>query len=157
MRLAILGFVGGAACLQTRAALPDYPAAALVATVLFFGIVLFLARQARSALYTGIALGFGLALGFFWASIVAQSALAPQLAKADEGRDITLVGTIDSLPYRFEQGVRFSFAVEKVRGAAVKVPPRVALSWYSGYRDEVAAVGEVHSSYIKVTKNGRVL
>ncbi|NVD73484.1 hypothetical protein HUX88_23515 [Duganella sp. BJB1802] len=37
-----------------------------------------------------------------------------QLALGDEGRDFTLVGTIDNLPYSFDQGVRFSFAVGRV-------------------------------------------
>ncbi|MEG1563474.1 MAG: ComEC/Rec2 family competence protein, partial [Bacteroides sp.] len=50
--------------------------------------------------------------------------------------------TIASLPYRFEQGVRFNFAVEKAFGA--KVPPLIALSWYAGFRDEVTnEVGDV--------------
>ncbi|MFM9437891.1 competence protein ComEC [Janthinobacterium sp. CG_23.3] len=143
MRMGILGFVGGAACLQTRASLPAYPALSLAAAILVGGFLVFIARGRQPPLRAGLALLLGLACGFFWAALLAQTALAPQLAKADEGRDVTLVGTIDSLPYRFEQGVRFSFAVEEVRGAAVKVPPRVALSWYSGYRDEVAAVGDV--------------
>ena len=143
MRVAILGFVGGAAMLQTRAALPDFPVPALAVTIFVFSIALFLARYARPVVRAAVALGFGCALGFYWAASVAQAALAPQLAKADEGRDIALVGTIDSLPYRFEQGVRFNFAVQQMPGAAVKVPPRIALSWYAGYRDQAAPVGDV--------------
>jgi len=68
--------------------------------------------------------------------------MAPQLALADEGRDITVTGTIASLPYRFEQGVRFNFAVEHAGDASV--PPLVALSWYSGFRGEASTmVGDV--------------
>jgi competence protein ComEC len=135
MRCAILGFVGGAALLQTRAALPAQ--AALVACV---AIALLVVVALRGPLRAAVA---GALLGFCWAALIAHLALAPQLSKADEGRDITLVGTIDSLPYRFEQGVRFNFAVEKVIGAPVAVPPRVALAWYSGFRDSAQAVGDV--------------
>ena len=49
---------------------------------------------------------------------------------------MTVVGTIDSLPYRFDQGVRFNFAVERAStsdGALDVVPPKLALSWYTGF------------------------
>ncbi|HAT31007.1 MAG TPA: DNA internalization-related competence protein ComEC/Rec2 [Janthinobacterium sp.] len=143
MRMGILGFVGGVACLQTRAVLPAYPALSLAATVLVCGFLVFIARRRNPLPRAGLALLFGAACGFFWAALLAQSALAPQLAKADEGRDLTLIGTIDSLPYVFAQGVRFNFAVEKVVGGGATVPPKISLSWYSGFRDEVVAVGDV--------------
>lgn len=98
MRSAILGFVGGAACLQTRAALPEHPALALVATIFFFMIPIFLTRRRKPVVRGGVGLMFGAALGFFWAAALAQAALAPQLDKTDEGRDVTVIGTIDSLP-----------------------------------------------------------
>ncbi|WP_229207632.1 MULTISPECIES: DNA internalization-related competence protein ComEC/Rec2 [unclassified Duganella] len=82
----------------------------------------------------------GAALGFLWAAWLAHRALAPQLAAVDEGRDIQIVGTIDNLPYRFAQGVRFNFAVES---AEATVPPRIALSWYSGYREQLNEVPDV--------------
>ncbi|WP_373986696.1 ComEC/Rec2 family competence protein [Duganella sp. BuS-21] len=56
------------------------------------------------------------------------------------GRDLKIIGTIDNLPYRFAQGVRFNFAVEQADGV---VPPRIALSWYSGYREQVSVVPDV--------------
>ena len=133
MRCAILGFVAGAALLQTRAALPTQ--ATLLAGVAVALLILFALRGPLRAPIAGALLGFG------WAALLAQLALAPQLAKGDEGRDITLVGTIDSLPYRFDGGVRFNFAVEETSGAVV--PPRVALAWYGGFRDAARAVGEV--------------
>ena len=135
MRCAILGFVGGAAYLQTLGALPGdavlWSCAALAAALLLIlrGVV-----RAATA---------GCLLGFCWAALIAHIALAPQLAKEDEGRDVTLVGTIDSLPYRFEQGVRFNFAVEQVVGARMVVPPRVSLAWYTGFRDTAQQVGRV--------------
>jgi competence protein ComEC len=134
MRCAILGFVAGAAWLQEQASLPQLAtlAACAAAALLLLGLRGALRAAAAGALW-----------GFCWAALLAHLVLAPELAAADEGRDLTLVGTIDSLPYQFEQGVRFNFAVEKVVGAPVAVPPRVALSWYSGYRDAQQQVGDV--------------
>jgi competence protein ComEC len=136
MRCAILGFVLGASCLQSCATLPGKPwtlacAGAAVA------ILLVLRGPLRAACAGALA-------GFAWAALLAHLALAQQLAKDDEGRDITLVGTVDSLPYRFEQGVRFNFRVEQVLApAAAAVPPLVALSWYAGFRGDVRQVGLV--------------
>lgn len=135
MRCAILGFAGGAAWLQTRAALPDGAVLGLCAAAAVIALALL-----RGPVRAGAA---GALLGFCWAALLAQLALAPHLAAGDEGRDITLVGTIDSLPYNFDQGVRFNFAVEKVLGQPIQVPPRVALAWYTGFRDAVHEVGDV--------------
>jgi competence protein ComEC len=132
MRVAILGFVAGVACLQTRAALPRQPLLALCIALLVCVVSMWLlrARHLRSA----AALLSGIALGFFWAAWLAQMAMAPQLRAQDEGRDLSLIGTIASLPYRVNDGVRFNFVVEKVLGSDGLVPelvPRlVALAWY---------------------------
>lgn len=138
MRLGILGFVGGAAWLQTQAALPDWQMLAL-------GLLSLAAcRFIRHGLLHGLlVLAAGALLGCGWAALLAHGALAAQLDKADEGRDLTLVGTVHNLPYRFSQGVRFNFAVERVVGGGAKVPPLIALSWYSGFRDQAVEVGDV--------------
>jgi competence protein ComEC len=86
------------------------------------------------------ALAAGGVAGFLWAAWLAQRALAPQLALADEGRDLHIVGIVDNLPYKFSQGVRFNFAVERADGV---VPPRITLSWYAGYRDQRNEVPDV--------------
>jgi competence protein ComEC len=135
MRCAILGFAGGVACLQTRGDLPGH--ATLLACLVVALFVLFGWRRPAGAALAGALLGFG------WAALLAELALAPALDRADEGRDMILVGTIDSLPYKFEQGVRFNFAVERVIGAPRVLPPRVALAWYSGFRDTTQQVGGV--------------
>jgi competence protein ComEC len=136
MRGAILGFVGGAAFVQTCPSLPGRPMLfACVAAALL--VILALRGPVRSAIA-------GALFGVAWATLLAQAALAPALANSDEGRDITVVGIVDSLPYRFDQGVRFNVVVEKVlapKGATV--PPRVALSWYAGMRGATQQVGEV--------------
>ncbi len=125
MRCAILGFAGGAACLQMQAVLPQ------ASTLAALGLAALLLAWVRSALSAAAA---GALCGFCWAALLAQTSLEQQLAHADEGRDIVLTGTIDSLPYRFQEGTRFNFAIEKVSGATAPVPTRVSLAWYAGYR-----------------------
>ena len=138
MRIGILGFVAGASWLQMQGALPDFPAL-LVGAFLLAACRLVPQRWLRAAL----ACAAGFALGFGWAAYLAQCALAPQLAKADEGRDVTLIGVVDNLPYNFKDGVRFNFAVERVAGDTMRVPPHVALSWYAGQGRQSNVVGDV--------------
>jgi competence protein ComEC len=124
MRSTILGFVAGAALLQTRAALPD---AWQIGACLAVAFALLLAVRG-----TLRAVAAGALAGFAWAAILAHLALAPRLDKADEGRDIELVGTVAKLPHDFGQGVRFQLAVEQVLTKQAAVPPLLALSWYRG-------------------------
>jgi competence protein ComEC len=135
MRCAILGFVAGAAWLQACAALPS-----AVLTLACAAAACLLCILARGPLRSLVA---GALFGFCWAALVAGVAMAPHLARDDEGRDVTVIGTVDSLPYRFEQGVRFHFKVEQVLEPRVQVPPRVALSWYSGMREGAAQAGDL--------------
>jgi competence protein ComEC len=81
----------------------------------------------------------GALLGFAWAALFAQHYLAEALPAELESRDLLVTGVIDSLPYRFDGGQRFNFAVEAARdesGARVKLPLRLALGWYDA-RDGV--------------------
>ncbi|MBB5368542.1 MULTISPECIES: DNA internalization-related competence protein ComEC/Rec2 [unclassified Janthinobacterium] len=138
----ILGFAAGAYWLQTQAALPAHAGTTLAVACLVCLLAGYVLRHQHALLRLLSGCAGGVILGFFWAAWLAQLALAPQLALADEGRDITVTGTIASLPYHFEQGVRFNFAVEKAVGA--QVSPLIALSWYKGFRDEVTnEVGDV--------------
>lgn len=127
MRCAMIGFVAGAAALQTCASLPR---SELLCSLALGAIALLLLL--RGALRAAIA---GAMLGLCWAALLAQASLAPQLAEGDEGRELTVVGTIASLPFQFEQGVRFQFRVEQVVGgaSAAPLPPRLALSWYASF------------------------
>ena len=150
MRCAILGFVCGAACLQMQAALPANAAAGVAVAALAaaggaFALPAVLACLRVHAGWPRLVLvaAAGVVTGFYWAALLAQSALSPELGKGDEGRDVTLIGTIANLPNRFEGGVRFNFAVEQVERGAVRVPPLVALSWYAGYRGEAVPIGDV--------------
>jgi competence protein ComEC len=128
MRCAILAFVAGAGLLQTQACLP----AGDVLLALASSAILLLAWRR----YLAVHIISGAVLGFCWAGLLASLVLAPQLPKTDEGRDLTLVGTVASLPYTFAQGMRFNFAVEQVIGDAAPVPPLIALAWYASTADK---------------------
>ncbi|MGZ8318344.1 MAG: DNA internalization-related competence protein ComEC/Rec2 [Telluria sp.] len=138
MRCLILGFVAGAAFLQTRPEVPSATlAASLAAAAVLLLLLLLLLRRAA------LSIAAGAFLGFCWAACLAHIALAPVLSKEDEGRDLTLIGVVDSLPYHFDQGVRFQFAVEHAAGARAPVPPKVVLAWYTGFGGSLTQVGNV--------------
>ncbi|HEX7986028.1 MAG TPA: ComEC/Rec2 family competence protein, partial [Duganella sp.] len=157
--MATIGFAAGTALLQTQAALPIASTIALALGVLAAWLIIWQMAIQRGLPVGGAIWRFashlaaGVIIGFCWAAWLAHGALSSQLAMADEGRDFTVIGTVDNLPYRFAQGVRFNFAVERVlngRGGAsdsapgsMLVPPRIALSWYAGFRDQVTEVGDV--------------
>nr|WP_314607241.1 DNA internalization-related competence protein ComEC/Rec2 [uncultured Janthinobacterium sp.] len=142
MRTFLLGFSAGAFWLQMQAALPAHAGAALLLASLLLMMLGYVTRGWHTGLRMAMRCLFGLVFGYLWAAFLAHSALSSELALKDEGQDITVTGAIASLPYRFEQGVRFNFAVEKAVGA--KVPSLIALSWYAGFRDAVTnAVGNV--------------
>ncbi len=138
MRSAILGFAAGVLVLQSSAALPS--GAVLIVCGASVIALITLAKRHRSfgndAAKACTAAIAGALLGYAWAALVAQSALAPRLSADDEGRDLTIVGIVDSLPYRFEQGLRFNLQVERTETPGAIVPPRIALSWYADRRGE---------------------
>jgi competence protein ComEC len=145
MRMALTGFAIGTACLQVQAVLPSLRALALAGGSLLMLLALLVvwrrsARRVPVAVRALAALAAGCVVGFTWAAWLAHQALAPELALADEGRDMRIVGTVDNLPYKFSQGVRFNLAVERADGA---VPPKITLSWYAGYRDQVTEVPDL--------------
>lgn len=158
-RSALIGIVAGAMWLQTPAVLPSHPAAALAAVMVAALVVnsslpwlvrhlsfpsLFLSSAhitLRNCLRCSVAFAAGCAFGFYWAALLASSALSDALPKLEEGRDITVTGVIASLPNRNAQGERFNFAVEQASTSGV--PPRIALSWFSGYRDQQQVVPDV--------------
>ncbi|MET0964143.1 MAG: DNA internalization-related competence protein ComEC/Rec2 [Noviherbaspirillum sp.] len=133
MRCLLLGFASGAGLLQTRAELPSawlfFVLLAMAAATAWLG-----RRAQHSASRAAVRLACGALLGFLWAALFAQHYLARELPRELEGRDLVVTGVIDSLPYRFERGLRFNFAVEQaagLEGAPLRLPPRLALSWYA--------------------------
>ncbi len=122
----------GVAFLQTRASLPDVW---LLCGLLLLAILpAVTARKIRHpCLKSAANLLAGALSGIAWAALFAQYYLQHELPPAWEGRDITVIGTVDSLPSYFESGARFTFAVEKVLdqdGVSPIVPKRLALAWY---------------------------
>ena len=113
MRSAIIGFVIGIVWLQNQ---PVLPTLALALLLLAAAVMLGMAarRSLQPVLRPALLLACGAMLGFVWAGLLAQQRLAHALPDDLEGRDVTLIGTIDSLPYRFDQGVRFNLALEQM-------------------------------------------
>jgi competence protein ComEC len=143
MRSFILGFVAGTMILQTSATLPaPSMLAAGAGTAL---LLLMWARVLRypAARFAAIACA-GVLAGAAWSALLAQAALSDALDARDEGRDLHVVGVVETLPYRFDQGVRFNLRVERCLDPGVAVPPHVALSWYAGRGARERAVGDVH-------------
>jgi competence protein ComEC len=81
--------------------------------------------------------------GVAWSAWLAQATLTDALAARDEGRDLHIVGIVETLPYRFDQGVRFNLRVERSLDPGVSVPPHVALSWYADRPGRRQAVGDM--------------
>lgn len=125
MRGFILGFTAGVLYLQHAAVLPQW--ASLLACAAAALALLPLPRYRVAAHAVS-----GILLGYAWAALMAHIALAPALGPADEGRDLDIVGIVDSLPAGSSQGTRFQFRVERTLTPGASVPPRVALSWYAG-------------------------
>lgn len=151
MRLAIISFVIGVAYVQQQASLLAYwPLVMLLSGSVFILMrVRFISRKEASdsgpqvlsfpanfllRCLTSLSLA---SLGFVWASLFAHWYLAQELPSRWEGRDVTVIGTVDSLPFRFERGVRFNFSVEQVLpdgGEKPSLPSKLALSWYAPNR-----------------------
>ena len=148
MRSVIIGLVAGIGWLQCQASLPAQTTLWLLA-VIVAGLTVAVrlpVLRSRTALKLPLLVALGVSFGILWAALFAHYYLADELPKEMEGSDVTIIGTIDSLPYRFEQGVRFQFAVERVvgEGGDKHIPPKLALSWYSAFRaEEMQAVGDV--------------
>src|SRR4051812_39929609 len=105
MRSGVIGFVVGVGWLQMQAALPSFFLLSLSAALVV--LLVWLLRVVRHRMARIIASAvLGVVLGFSWAAVVAHYYLAEELPAAMEGQDVTVVGTIDSLPFHFERGVR---------------------------------------------------
>ncbi|PUA19474.1 DNA internalization-related competence protein ComEC/Rec2 [Glaciimonas sp. PCH181] len=148
MRCIVIGFLLGVSFLQTQARLPS---ALLVCILLFAAILagLLATKCSRRFLTFSALIAVGAILGFCWAALYAHYYLQQELPVEWEGRDVTVVGTIDNLPTYFEQGVRFDFLVEKVlpqNGESPPIPSKLALSWYRPFKRAGKSVGNLNSA-----------
>ena len=146
MRLACIAFVVGAWILQQQAALPNANASIAIAAAALLLLTLAHLQKSIPKISTGavqmvrtaIVVAVWLSLGFVWAAWRADVRLADELPVDVEGRDVTVSGTIATLPYKWERGVRFEFDVEQIDTPGVHVPKRLALAWYAGWGSDVA-------------------
>ena len=133
MRLAMIGFVVGVVLLQQQASLLSLNWLLIISFL--SGAGYFLSRLVAQV-YVRLVLHVLLAsaIGFVWASGFAHLYLRDALPVQWENKDITITGTIDSLPFHFDQGVRFNFAIEKISADGETNyehwPSKIALSWY---------------------------
>ncbi|CAN5798240.1 DNA internalization-related competence protein ComEC/Rec2 [soil metagenome] len=137
MRAAIIAFVLGVVCLQQQAALWRLWLL-LVSLLLLLAAMAIVWRYWPAARWPRWRQCVGLSacflLGFVWASLFALWYLSDELPSEWEGQDVTLIGTIDSLPHNFPQGVRFNFLIEQTLpdvALAAQLPAKISLSWYA--------------------------
>ena len=140
MRAVCVFFVIGVACLQQQSALLSLLQLGWMtaATVAFFLLIrrLVVAFYLPEILQIANRCTLALVVGFVWASCFAHDYLNSSLPSAWENQDITVVGTIDSLPFQVVEGQRFNFAVEQVEADRMNAeeqkqfPKKLSLSWY---------------------------
>ncbi len=75
------------------------------------------------------------------AQVYSSHALDPAL----EGRDIDVTGVVSAMPQHFEGGVRFQLDLESASldGQPLRLPPRLALSWYANDQARGEGPGEL--------------
>jgi competence protein ComEC len=124
----LAAFVAGVLLLQQFSALPSRGAVAILAAA---GAALVLVALLRHAplLRRVVLLAAAAIAGFLYADLRAQLQLNDELAFADEGRDVRVIGVIETLPSEFDRALRFEFEVERVPDAPFHVPQRLSLSW----------------------------
>jgi competence protein ComEC len=125
----IIFFALGVWLLQQQ---PELPGAALSSLLAAGGLLVVLRGThpavRASRILMGLAVWFG--AGFFWAAALAHVRMSDALPAAWEGRDISIVGVVASLPQPYERSVRFDFDVERVLTDGARVPRRITLSWW---------------------------
>jgi len=129
MVLFTLFFTIGVWLLQQQAALPDFGRAWLLS-----GLPLALLIPARPPVLrlarTVLIAAFACGLGFYHAAWQAEQRLAIALPDEWQGRDIEVIGVVAELPRVYQQGLHFSFDVEKILTPQASVPPHIYLSTY---------------------------
>lgn len=110
---------------------------------LIYGVLLLLGigcllrvRAAQSPAYRGVwwVIVAMLLMSFGATGLRASVFLNDSLDPALEGRDVTVVGLVSSMPQRSTMGLRFGFEVESAQaaGESLTLPGRLDLSWYAG-------------------------
>jgi competence protein ComEC len=136
MAWALSALVAGVWLLQQLARLPGWGELAAAAAAAALAAALAVpSRRRRWARAAGVAVCLAsLLAGFVYAAVAAHLRLADELAFADEGHDVRVVGVVADLPALSERGSRFGFEIERVLAdgdsTVPHVPRRVTLAWY---------------------------
>lgn len=142
MILVLSAFVAAIVCLQQASELPSpRTLVAMGAAALLASLLAFTARARHAAAARLTACLAAALFGCTYAAWCAHQRLSDELAFADEGRDVQLIGIVAGLPAQIEQGVRFPFEVERVLPAAappgaktppaqIHIPRLITLTWY---------------------------
>jgi competence protein ComEC len=141
MVLFTLFFTIGVWLLQQQALLPDFVWAWLLpgfALALLIPAKPLALRAARTLLLAAFALG----LGFYHAAWQAEQRLSVVLPDEWQGRDIEVTGVVAELPRKFQQGLHFSFDVERILTPQASVPRHIYLS---AYYDQKSAPLALHA------------
>jgi competence protein ComEC len=142
----LLLFASGVWLLQLQPVLPSLAWAGWLAAGPLLLVLLRGGGGLRRILRQAVILITALACGFAWAAWMAHVRMADALPADWEGRDITLVGVVATLPQQYERSVRFEFNVEQLQTPDAQLPQRIVLSWWgAGGRDGAPAqLPEVH-------------
>jgi competence protein ComEC len=129
MVLFTLCFTIGVWLLQQQAALPDFVWAWLLPG---FPLTLLIPTKPLGLRVVRVVLiaAFASGLGFYHAAWQAGQRLAITLPDEWQGRDIEVIGVVAELPRSYQQGLHFSFDVEKILTPQANVPPHIYLSTY---------------------------
>ncbi|MDD2915646.1 MAG: DNA internalization-related competence protein ComEC/Rec2 [Gallionella sp.] len=125
-------FTLGVWLLQQQPVLPDFLWAGLL---IGLPIILVSSRILRCnrfnrLVYILLIAVFACGLGFYHAAWQADQRLGIRLPDEWQGRDIEVVGVVAELPRNHENGMRFSFDVEKILTPQASVPRHVYLGTY---------------------------
>jgi competence protein ComEC len=143
------GLLAGVFWLQSQATLPDV---VVCAALLMAGLAVLLlayrfsARLAIAYLAAArviLVVVAGIAFGTGWTGLLAHDRLSESLPAALEGRDLRLVGVVESLPDPVLRGVRFRFRVDSAQlpgGERVVIPGLLAIGWYADDTDALPVV-----------------
>lgn len=134
MRSVIIGFVLGIIVLQQQAHLIAWPWLIAAGTAAMLLVVASKGWKNTNIVVAALA-GAACIAGFVWASLRALVALQSPLDAMLEERELTVVGTVASLPADVDFGQRFQFRIEQVLTPGVtlqQLPRKVLLTFGAG-------------------------
>ena len=145
MRMLLAAFIAGESLFLFLPSLPDgsWLFWCISLTMLMVSLVCWQLIRAKQSVTYWPRLFLALVLcvlGVVWSWYLADQRQRHLLPESCEGVDLLLVGVVDALPKVNDEGVRFSFSLERVQVEDQtkqvdldKFPTRVSLGWYPGW------------------------